>query len=132
MLTVDDQEWVVRAAATQALEEAQITSLNIPVPLLPLHETPWLISYAGERGMGIAPGKPAHNLLIAVLDDGSPDQQLAALEYLKLKPELEALPSIHRLFAEGDDDLMQAAHETLWHYAAGGFEIRLTPLLPVA
>lgn len=132
MLTVDDQEWVVRAAATQALEEAQITSLNIPVPLLPLHETPWLISYAGERGMGIAPGKPAHNLLIAVLDDGSPDQQLAALEYLKLKPELEALPSIHRLFAEGDDDLMQAAHETLWHYAAGGFEIRLTTLLPVA
>jgi HEAT repeat protein len=131
-LAVDDQEWVVRAAATQALEEAQVTDLRIPEPLFPLHETTWLISYAGEKGMGIAPGKPAQNLLISVLADGSPEQQLAALDYLKLKPDLDALPLIQKLLDEGSDDLIQAAYDTLWYYAAEGLDIQSPSSLPVS
>ena len=131
-LAVDDQEWVVRAAATQALEEAQVSDLRIPEPLIPLHETTWLISYAGERGMGIAPGKPAQNLLISVLADGSPEQQLAALGYLKLKPDFDALPLIQKLLDEGSDDLIQAAYDTLWYYAAEGLDIQSPSSLPVS
>jgi HEAT repeat protein len=131
-LAVDDQEWVVRAAATQALEEAQVTDLRIPEHLFPLHETTWLISYAGEKGMGIAPGKPAQNLLISVLADGSPEQQIAALGYLKLKPDLDALPLIQKLLDEGSDDLIQAAYDTLWYYAAEGLDIQSPSSLPVS
>ena len=122
-LAVDDQQWVVRAAATQAIEEKETIDPVIPRPFQPLHEIPWLIAFAGEQGMGIAPGKPAQNLLLSALGEGSSEQQLAALNYLKLNPNNEALPLIYELLEQGSDDLQEAAFNTLWHNASAGVDI---------
>lgn len=122
-LAVDDQQWVVRAAATQAIEEKDPIDANIPRPIQPLHEIPWLIAFAGDRGMGIAPGKPAQNLLLTALAEGSSEQQLAALDYLKLNPNNEALPQLYEMLEQGSDDLQEAAFNTLWHNAAAGMDI---------
>jgi hypothetical protein len=58
-LQVEDEQWVVRSAATQTLEELSRPNLRIPQPHPPLAQTPWLIAFAGTLGVGIAPGKPA-------------------------------------------------------------------------
>jgi len=124
-LALEDQEWVVRSAATQATEGKEVYRTATPRSILPLHETPWLIAFASERGMGIAPGKPAHNLLLAALGEGSLQQQLAALDYLKLNPNREALPLIYDLLSQGTNDLQQAAYNTLWHNASEGLDLNL-------
>jgi HEAT repeat protein len=125
-LALEDKEWVVRSAATQIIEEDETINPSIPQPISPLHETPWLIAFASERGMGIAPGEPADNLLLAALGEGSPEQQHAALFHLQLNPNPEALPQIHELLEHGIGDTQQVAFETLWYYAAEGLEIHST------
>jgi len=122
-LAVDDKQWVVRAAATQAVEEKETIDPGTPRPFQELHEIPWLIAFAGERGMGIAPGKPAQNLLLSALGEGSSEQQIAALNYLKLNPDRNALPLIYELLEQGADDQQEAAFNTLWYNSAAGIDI---------
>lgn len=122
-LVVDDQEWVVRAAATQALDEMDDIETVIPQRFPPLHEIPWLIEYASQKGIGIAPGKPAHNLLLTALDEGLPELQVAALRYLELNPDSEALTLIYELLEEGPNQIQDAAFNTLWYNAAAGLDI---------
>jgi HEAT repeat protein len=122
-LVVDDQEWVVRAAATQALDEMENNKAGIPQRLPSLHETSWLIEFAGQKGIGIAPGKPAHNLLLSALDEGLPELKVAALRYLELNPDSEALPIVYELLEEGPSQIQEAAFNTLWNNAAAGLDI---------
>ncbi len=122
-LALEDNEWVVRSAATQTTEAGESINPSIPHPPLPLHELPWLIDFAGERGIGIAPGRPAQNLLLTALIEGSPEQQNSALKSLQLNPIPEALPQIYELLENGFGDTQEYAFETLWYYAAHGLEI---------
>ena len=126
-LAVEDEQWVVRAAATQTMEGLSAIDLNTPHPIPPLHELPWLIAFAGDRGIGIAPGKPAENLLVAALAEGSSEQQIAALDYLKLHPIDEAFPLVNEILEQGSDDLQEAAFNTLWYNAAAGIDFQTTP-----
>jgi HEAT repeat protein len=125
-LALEDNEWVVRSAATQIVEADESVNPSTPQPLPLLHETPWLINFAGERGIGIAPGQPAENLLLTALIEGSPGQQHAALKTLQLNPNLEALPQIYELLENSFGDTQQYAFDTLWYYAANGLEIQNT------
>lgn len=122
-LALEDQEWVVRTAAEQSIEQKNRINRLIPQPLPPLHETPWLIAFAGERGMGIAPGKPAENLLLSALDEGKPNQQLAALRYLRQNPIVDALPILHSILKTGNYEIQNAAFDTIWFYSISGIEI---------
>lgn len=122
-LALEDKEWVVRSAATQIIEDRESPDPRIPGATTPLHETPWLISFAGERGIGIAPGKPAENLLLSALREGNPEQQQAALILFQRFPHPDALPLIYELLEEGYGDIQQAAFNTLWFFASAGLEI---------
>ena len=62
-LREEDKQWVVQDVATQALGATERPSLRVPARLPELTMSPWLIQFAGERGMGVAPGKPAYELL---------------------------------------------------------------------
>lgn len=125
-LALEDKEWVVRSAATQIIEDRQTPDPRIPGTFKPLHEIPWLISFASERGIGIAPGVPAENLLLSALSDGSKEQQRAALRTLQQFPNSEALPQIYELLEKGFGDLHQDAFNTLWYYASEGINIHLS------
>ena len=69
-LALEDKEWVVKSAATEIMEQRDEPDNQIPPAPLPLHEIPWLIAFAGARGIGIAPGQPAENLLVTALAEG--------------------------------------------------------------
>lgn len=122
-LALEDKEWVVRSAATQIIEERESPNPRIPRVFKPLHENPWLISYAGERGIGIAPGIPAENLLLSALREGTPEQQQTALILLQQFPNQDAIPLIYELFTRGSGDLQQAAFNTMWYFASEGINI---------
>lgn len=121
-LAMEDKEWVVRAAATHVLELHASPNPNLPKPLPPLNEAVWLIKFASQRGIGVAPGKPAQTLLLKVLQEGEPVERLAALDYLKYSTPPEALPEVLSIHSSTNGELKQAAYETLWYYAASGRE----------
>jgi HEAT repeat protein len=123
-LALEDKEWVVKSAATEIMEQRDEPDNQIPPAPLPLHEIPWLIAFAGARGIGIAPGQPAENLLVTALAEGSPGEQEAALEGMQRNPNLEALPLIYENLQYAYGAVQQAAFNTLLSYAAQGLDIR--------
>jgi HEAT repeat protein len=123
-MAVDDKEWVVRAAASLALEQLQAPPVNVPAATHNLSEMPWLIAFAGERGLGVAPGKPALQLLLKALQEGNPVQRMAALQSLERYQEPRSLEMIYSMIAESDVDLSQAAFHTMWTMAGSGIQVR--------
>jgi HEAT repeat protein len=119
----EDTQWVVQDAATQVLEKIDNLHPRTPQPLPKLPQTPWLIAFAAERGMGVAPGKAAYDLLYQALQEGDEDQRLAAMYYLSRKGnESTVLPLYHTYFPS-TGDVREAAFETLWNLSAAGVEL---------
>ncbi len=122
-IQVEDGQWVVRNAATQALEELENGSPRIPQPRPILHETAWLIAFASERGLGVASGKPAKEMLFKALREGTFEERQAAMDYLGLHPDTNAiLDTYHHLYGS-DPDLKEVAFETVWQMAATGIDL---------
>lgn len=122
-MQIKDEQWVVKTAAMNALEEKSLPNPRIPENLPALTETPWLIAFAGERGIGVAPGKPATNLLMLALQEGDEEQQLAALNYFGQHSIVAAVPDIYKILVEGQGEVRETALNTLWHLAAAGVEL---------
>ena len=120
-LAIEDKEWVVRAAATHALDLLKLPEECIPHILPALSETAWLIAFAGEHGLGVSPGKPAEDLLRRALREGTEEQKLAALDYLRLFGNAEDVPIILSVQQIFPGELREAAFNTLWHLGAAGF-----------
>ena len=113
-LQVEDSQWVVRDAATAAVERIEAHSIFAPAPLRPLHEMPWLIEFAAERGVGVSPGKPALHLLHEVLRAGAPLHQEAALEVVPYFPAEPWAEEIYPLLNSNVGELRDAAFLAFW------------------
>jgi len=119
-MQVEDSQWVVKNAASQAMEELDSQDNRSPRKLPGLSDLPWLIAFAGERGTGIAPGKPAQDLLLSALKEGTEEQKLAALEYMTQKADTGAVLKIYELLYADQGELREAAYNALWHLAGAG------------
>lgn len=117
-IQVKEEQWVVKNAATHALELMARPSPRIPHPLPMLSETPWFIAFAGEQGIGVVPGRPAYELMLKALREGKEEQQLAALDYLRQNGDESAVDSIFQVMHSGTLEVREAAYNTLWHLAA--------------
>lgn len=122
-LRAEDAQWVVQDAAIQALENQHKPNPRIPRPLPSLPQTSWLITFAAERGMGVAPGQPAMELLYRSLKEGKDEERLAALYYLSRNPEEGAVLPVYQVYFALRGDVREAAVNTLWHLAAAGIEL---------
>lgn len=123
-MQIEDAQWVVKNAATQAYEELRQGNPRIPQPLQAPESLPWLISFAAEQGSGISAGEPALQMLLKAVTGGNPDEQLAALQYLQQLGYEKIFPTIYHTYLDGSDpELQQAAYDILWHLAAAGVEL---------
>jgi HEAT repeat protein len=122
-LQVEDGQWVVRNAAAQAVEEINQIDPYIPQPLGPIEDIPWLIDFASQLDMGVSAGKPATEMLVRVLKDGSHDQIHAALDLLWRLGEDEIFPEIYHLLYGEDQEIAEKSYNTLWQLVATGTEI---------
>jgi HEAT repeat protein len=122
-MQMSDAQWVVKDAAMQTLEDMARPNSRLPKRYTDLTETPWLIAFAGERGIGISPGRPVIDLLLLALKEGKEEQQMAAMEYFSRHTEIAAVPVIEELYKKSQGDVREAALLTLWHYAAAGIRL---------
>jgi HEAT repeat protein len=122
-MQLEDGQWVVQNAATQALEALSAPDAHIPRPLPALSETPWLIAFAGEKGIGVVPGKPAFDLVLLALKEGQDEQRLAAMNYLGLSGEEGAVLPLYQIYYACEGELRDAALRALWLLAASGVRL---------
>lgn len=113
-ISVEDDQWIVRNAAVNSLEQIQKGSFVVIHPLPPPSEASWLIQIASTRGTGIPAGRAPIALLLEILNTGSIEEQLGALDYLKLLPEGEVLKTIYQKFTGQENIVREKAYYCLW------------------
>ena len=119
-MVIEDKQWVVRNAASNALEVLRQPNPYTPKMLPPVTDLPWLIHYAGKLGIGIQPGKPAQELICSAIDSGDDKEKLLALDYVRIHGEDYAVQYVYQAFKNGKDSIRQAAYNALLALAASG------------
>lgn len=122
-IRAQDVQWLVQDAANQLLDFLANPNPHIPRPLPSIIQTPWLISFAAERGMGVAPGQPAFDLLYQALREGNEDQRLAAMFFLYRNPTDSAILPLYQLYFSIRGELRESTFETLWSHALAGITL---------
>lgn len=122
-LQVEDEQWVVRNAATEVLDAKAHLSALAPSKLRAPSDTPWLIEFAGKQGMGISPGVPATDILLSALKGEDPDARIAALPFLKYTPTENVLSQLYSAIYNEDTELREAAYNTLWEIGLSGVKL---------
>ena len=120
-IAIEDSQWVVRNAASQAIENLQKPDHHIPVRLPPPDSNPWVLALAGKHGIGIIPGETPTDLLLLVMQSNIIEERLAALAYLRLLSEDKVIKGITDLVNSTDDQLVEAAGMyALWFITISG------------
>lgn len=122
-LRVEEEQWVVRNSANEALEERTRPNLHIPKRLPPPTESPWLIAFAGKQGMGIAPDRPPTDLLLSALKSGSLEERVASTYYLRILPVEGVFGALFQAMYSGDLELREAVFQALYEMAARGVHV---------
>lgn len=120
---IEDDQWVVRNAATEVLDAKANTQALAPTKLKPPHESPWLLEFAAKNGMGISPGVPATDILLLALKSEDPDARIASLPYLKFTPSEGVIAQIYDAMYKDDPELREYAYHTLWEVGASGVKL---------
>ncbi len=122
-LQIQEGQWVVRTAATQALEIADGTDPCIPHKLNDPHLCPWLIQAASTTGEGISPGIQPIPLLLKILDTGTDEEIYGSLEYLSTNISETIIARIYDVMFTHQNQVTEAAFYTLWKMSLSGFEL---------
>jgi HEAT repeat protein len=111
-IAVEDSQWVVRNAATQALESLHQAYLYRST--IPPHETPWLIAFAAKLGQGITPGEPVDSLLQQALIQGDDNEKLSAMAMIRAQPRPVYVQPLKTLLHHNNPEVRHTAYYTLW------------------
>jgi HEAT repeat protein len=120
---IEDEQWVVRNAASEVLDIVTRDDAYAPHQLKAPSDTPWLVEFAAKKGLGISPGVPATDILLLALKDEDPDARLAALQFLKYTPQDVVLKQIYEAMFKDDPELREAAYNVLWEIGASGVKL---------
>lgn len=120
---IEDDQWIVRNAATEALDAKVHIRARVPTKLPAPSDCPWLLEFAGKQQMGISPGAPATDILLLALKSDDPDVRLASLQYLKFSKSEGVLAQIYNAMYRDDPELREAAFNTLWEIDASGVKL---------
>jgi len=119
-LQAEDKEWLVRTSATEVAESQNRAHAYAQAPLPPPSESPWLIAFAGKQGMGVSPNQSATDLLLLALKNGSEEERLASLTYLRQNPTEIVLGELYHIMYSDDTIMREVIFQVLWELAAGG------------
>ncbi len=122
-MRIEDGQWVVRNAASQALEELQGPNPYIPHPLPPPSQSPWLITFASKGGSGIVAGDLAIEMLLSALQSGTEEERIAALDYLCLYPRENTLKAMLAALSTSEGRLRERAYAALWLATLSGAKL---------
>ena len=110
----DDEQWIVRSAASAALDEIEKRETSLGVEPFPnLERLPWLISWAADRGEGVGLGAAAKARLRQALVEGNAKVRLAAAQILRQIGRPDDIESLRAVLADEDPSVVSAAVEAI-------------------
>jgi HEAT repeat protein len=119
----EDQQWVVRNAAVEALDARQRINPCVPRLLTAPSETPWLIEFAGKFGMGVTPGQPATDIFLLALKNDDHEIRMGALNYLRYMPSEGVIGALYPHLYSEDYEMREAAYGILAEMAMSGTQL---------
>jgi len=122
-IQVDDDQWVVRNAATEVLDARTNIADRAPHKLKAPSECPWLIEFAGKQGVGISPGAQATDILLLALKSDDAEARLASLPYLKFSPSEGVVTQLYGAMYKDDPELREGAFNVVWELGTSGFKL---------
>jgi HEAT repeat protein len=122
-IQIEDEQWVVRNAATEVLDAKTNITSRAPRRLKAPSDSPWLVEFAGKQGVGISPGTPATDILLLALKSDDAETRLAALPYLKFVPSEGVVTQLYHAMYKDDPELREAAYHTLWEIGTSGIKL---------
>ncbi len=120
---VEDDQWVVRNAATEVLDANANAAAIAPRKLKAPSDSAWLVEFAAKQGAGISPGTPATDVLLQAFKSDDETIRLAALSYLKFTPSDGVLAQMYSAMYSDDLELREAAFNALWELGASGVKL---------
>lgn len=105
-LMIQDSQWVVRNAATQALEYIESENPCIPERKLPLSETPWLIKFAGNLNLGVSSDQSVAPILLLALESQNKTDVYNALMYSTRDANQETISKMIDIAATSSDQTL--------------------------
>jgi len=122
-VAIEDAQWVVRNAASQALDLLKTSNLNIPNPEQSLINQPWLLEYAAKGGVGVGDIEQGRGLVRQALEHGEYEERLNALAYLRLHLSRQDVPILYHAYYGSQDYLRESCYDVLWHATSGTTEM---------
>lgn len=122
-LQIEDEQWAVRDAAAEVIQDRQGPNRHIPTRLPPPPESPWLIAFAGKQGLGVSPDKQPTDLLLLALKSGTDEERLASLAYLRMMPTEGVFGALYQAMYGGEPTLRETVFQTFSEMAARGVEV---------
>jgi hypothetical protein len=122
-MQVEDDQWAVRNAAVEVVENRLHANPHVARRLPPPSESPWLIAFAGKQGMGISPDKTPTDLLLQALKSGTEEERLGSLTYLRMMPTEGVFGALYQAMYGGEAEMREAIFQTISEMAARGVEV---------
>lgn len=122
-ILLEDSQWVVRGAAAEAIERVKDPPWKVIPRQGDVSELPWLVSFATKRGLAVSPGRAAMDLIRKALNDGTPEEKLAALEVIAAEGAEDLAMDLFQALGSRHEYLRDAAYEALWRLSAVGEEL---------
>jgi HEAT repeat protein len=120
---LEDNQWVVRGAAAEALEHRRKPSWKIRAPAQDPSELAWVVGYAAQQGLGVGPGRASLQTLRKALKDGTTTEKAAALDALAWTGDPDVIPDIAHALRSPIPYLRDVAFEAIWRMSASGLEL---------
>lgn len=122
-IAVEDNQWVVRNAASQALEMLHQNNVYAPRSLPRPSDAPWLISLAGKQGYSLSADEMPTPFLLQSLKSGSFEEKAASLYYLRQVPQENVIKAIYDTYFGDEPQLQEIALQILWFLVMTGMPL---------
>ncbi len=110
----EDEQWIVRSAATMALDELEDQDdISGVAPPPEIEQLPWLISWAATKGEGVGLGDAARHMLRRALNEGDAPTRVLASRVLAQLGRPDDVESLRAALAVPAPDVVNAALEAL-------------------
>lgn len=113
-IAVEDGQWVVRNAASQALEMIHHRNVYIPRHISHPDEAAWLVQFAAKQGTTLTEGEFPKAMLLQILNSGNPEEKLAALNYLRFSPDEKVIKGFYDIFYADQTPQRDTVFQYLW------------------
>lgn len=110
----DDSQWAVRSFASQALEYLQKTRRSNNRQFASASDSPWLIAYSARQGHGVPKGENLIPVLIQVINSGTEDEKIAAVQLLGRFSDKASVDAVKSCLNSQEAELRRAAFDSLW------------------